>query len=269
MNTDKIYNHLIDFVNELHSEGRYTFTKDEIKKVYRGTDNALKSALRRAAGKKRIAAIRRGFYVIIPNEYLRSGILPPHLFVDDLMNFIGLPYYVALASAGALYGAAHQQILAFQVMIPEPRRDIIVNGLTIRFFVKKCFPARGLTRHKTDTGYLTVSSPELTAIDLVAYEKRIGGLNRIVTILADLQRKLNPAKLLNEAERYSSIVYAQRLGYLLEAVDSRSKQTSNLAAWINSQAPPYTPLEPGFGGGNGTRNGRWKLIVNTEIGGDI
>ncbi len=265
MNRKKTYSHVIDFVNELHAEGRYTFTKDEIAGVYQGNKDALKLALRRVVKKGRIALIRRGFYVVIPYEYFNSGILPPQLFIDDLMNFIGLPYYVALASAGTLYGASHQQVQALHVMIPKPRRDITAHGLKIRFFVKKNFQSGGRTKYKTDTGYIEISSPELTALDLVAYEARIGGIQRVLTILTELYGKMQSVKLADEAVRYTSITSAQRLGYLLELVSSRTKLTENLASRIASMSPPYTLLQPGIDYKKGERNARWKLIINAEV----
>ena len=38
-------------------------------------------------------------------------------------------------------------------------------------------------KHKTQTGHINVSCPELTAVDLVENEKSVGGLNRVCTVL--------------------------------------------------------------------------------------
>ena len=46
-------------------------------------------------------------------------------------------------------------------------------------------------KHKTQTGYINVSCPELTAVDLVENEKSVGGLNRVCTVLNELAETMN------------------------------------------------------------------------------
>ena len=252
-------------MNDLHADGRYSFTKDEVAGVFQGD---LKQGLLRQVNKKRILMVRRGFYIVIPNEYLYSGVLPPQLFIDDLMKFIGKPYYVALSSAAALHGASHQQLQVFHVMIPGPERGISAGGVKIRFFVKKDFKSGETIRYKTDTGYIQISSPELTALDLVAYESRIGGINRVMTVLSALRAKIQPEQLLREASRYRSIAYAQRLGYLLERLGKKGI-TESLASWIASENPPYSALKPGKDCCGCRRAARWKIIINVDLESDI
>jgi len=47
-----------------------------------------------------------------------------------------------------------------------------------------------------NTGYLKVSSPEVTAMDLLRYTSKSGGLNHIVTVLSELIESIDPDKLL-------------------------------------------------------------------------
>jgi hypothetical protein len=46
--------------------------------------------------------------------------LPPYLFIDDLMKSLDKPYYVGLLSAAALYGTAHQQPMGYTVISQSP-----------------------------------------------------------------------------------------------------------------------------------------------------
>ena len=46
-------------------------------------------------------------------------------------------------------------------------------------------------KHRTQTDYINVSCPELTAIDLVENEKSVGGLNRVCTVLNELAETMN------------------------------------------------------------------------------
>jgi len=46
----------------------------------------------------------------------------------------------------------------------------------------------------TPRGTVTVSTPDATAFDLIGYEARIGGLDAVATILAELAEKLELAE---------------------------------------------------------------------------
>ncbi|MFQ5652367.1 MAG: type IV toxin-antitoxin system AbiEi family antitoxin domain-containing protein [bacterium] len=85
-------NYLARFVERLQSQGRYSFTLAELRRAFELSDEALKKALYRLVRKQKIAPVRQGFYVVVPPEYLAAGILPPHLFIDDLMEFLGASY---------------------------------------------------------------------------------------------------------------------------------------------------------------------------------
>jgi hypothetical protein len=58
--------------------------------------------------------VKRRFNFPRPLEYREAGGPPASWFIDDLMRFLGQPYYVGLLSAAAIHGAAHQQPMVFQ-----------------------------------------------------------------------------------------------------------------------------------------------------------
>ena len=68
---------LADFVDRMQASGRYTFRREEAVSALGVSEIALRSAARRLAAKGRICAPRRGFYVIVPVEYSRSGAPAP------------------------------------------------------------------------------------------------------------------------------------------------------------------------------------------------
>ena len=84
-----------------------------------------------------LAHIHGGFFIIIPFEYAATEMLPAEWFIDDLMSYIGRPFYVGLMSAAALHGAAHQQPQQFHVVTNGPSRSIrSKNRLAVIFFSK-------------------------------------------------------------------------------------------------------------------------------------
>lgn len=259
---------IADLVNSLQQKGRYTFTKAEVKKAIGESDAVLKLSLWRLAKKQRIVLIREGFYIIVPLEYASGGFLPPEWFIDDLMKFIRQPYYVGLLSAAAIHGAAHQQPQEFHVVTQQAQRNIKVGPLQIRFFKKASTKSSPTEESKTPTGYMKVSNPAVTAIDLVAYAPRVGGLDRILTVLQELSEKIIPDMLLETARKERNIAYVQRLGWLLEKA-GQDGLVAKLADWIKSQKPRETPLDPSLPRKGFSRDPKWKVIVNADAEGEL
>jgi predicted transcriptional regulator of viral defense system len=212
------YNQFLKYIENIQAQGRYNFSIKESKKSLYLSDEAIKKSLSRLTKKGKIVSVRKGFYIIIPPEYSHQKILPPALFIDQLMSYSGKQYYVGLVSAAAMHGAAHQQPQAFQVISVKPAmRDINVRELQIRFFTKSKLPAIGVVDKKTDTGYVKISGPELTSLDLIQFEKGVGGIARVYKILEELIEDINENafhQLIQEAD--IQVACLQRMGFLLE-----------------------------------------------------
>ena len=254
------------YLIEVRAQGRYAFTTDELKKNFDLSSNALNQILYRLKQKKKIALIRQGFYVIIPPEYSKQGIIPPYLYIDDLMKSLNKPYYVGLLSAAALHGAAHQQPTAYTVITksPAPRN---VDKLKILFFSKQVFLQDGIIQKKTSAGYINVSSPELTALDLFDYIYKFG-INRIATVLQELSEEMKPSLLLKIADQYPSTAAIQRLGYILDRIVSSEKLSDVLWKVLNDKIFYPVPLSPQKNK-KGEIDNKWKIIQNMEVESDL
>jgi predicted transcriptional regulator of viral defense system len=259
-------NYLDKYLTEVRAQGRYAFTLEELKNRFALSYPALKQNLYRLKLKKEVAQIRQGFYVIIPPEYSKQGMLPPYLFIDDLMKSLNKPYYVGLLSAAALYGAAHQQPMGYTVITqsPAPRS---IDRLKIVFFSKQNFLQEGIIQKKTQAGYINVSSPELTALDFFDYIHKFG-LNRITTILQELVESMKPASLLKIAKQYPNTAAIQRLGYILEKEISAKKLSDSLWKMLNERTCFPVSLSPQKGK-KGETDSKWKIIKNMEIESDL
>ena len=260
------YNYLDKYLIEVRSQGRYAFTTGELKNKFKLTPNALNQILYRLKQKEEIAQIRQGFYVIIPPEYSKQGIIPPYLYIDDLMKSLDKPYYVGLLSAAALHGAAHQQPMGYTVITqsPAPRS---IEKLKIVFFSKQSFLQDGIIQRKTPAGYINVSSPELTALDFFEYIYKFG-INRITTVLQELSEKMKPISLLKIARQHPNTAAIQRLGYILDTVVSAEKLSDALWKVLNERTYFPVPLSPKKGK-SGETDSKWKIIKNMEVESDL
>lgn len=255
---------LLEFVENTQSHGEYTFSFNQALKHLGISKIALISALQRLQKKKVIVRMHEQFYLIVPIEYRNAGTLPPTWFIDSLMTHLNCDYYVGLLSAAALHGAGHQQPQQFQVIANKIFRPIQKNRIDIHFYKKSQINIKQKIKLKTPTGYLWVSKPEVTAIDLVAYMKSVGYLSNVVTVLSELLEKLDPRELLESAMDKIPIAILQRLGYLLDFCGG--EQVSHLLhEWLQGQKIQIIPLRPDKDKENTEVNQKWKVQVNDII----
>ncbi|WP_354335026.1 type IV toxin-antitoxin system AbiEi family antitoxin [Pedobacter sp. CG_S7] len=220
--------------------------------------------------KKEIALIRNEFYVIITPEYRSKGTLPPSLFIAELMKFLGKDYYIGLLNAAAYYGAAHQQPQSFSAITMRPSlRNISKDNLKINFYIKKGWDKEDIVQKKVDTGYVNVSSPELTALDLVYYFDQAGGLNRVATVLEELSESIDANKMLDLAKRYSPITAVQRLGFLLEEILSIRDLSDPIKDYLKTVNYFPVLLRPQKEKPEMITGNDWKVVQNIEIETDL
>jgi predicted transcriptional regulator of viral defense system len=251
------------FVNHLAAGGRYHFTASDSRQALGGTAAAAKVAIGRLARHGMVASPARGFYVIVPPEYQALGCLPADQFIPDLMAHLGQSYYAGLLTAAQYHGAGHHRPQAFQVMVAKNRRPIVCGSVRVEFIANKMLDQVPVEKINTLRGSLIISTPEATAVDLVAYPDHAGGIDNVATLLSELAERIDPDRLVKAAQ-LAPMPIAQRLGYLLERVEAGDKAEA-LQAYVAAHARTATPLVPGVATKNHTRDARWKLIVNADV----
>ena len=258
------------YVSEIKKRGRIVFSYAEITENFpKLSRSATKSALNRLVKKEQILSAWKGFYLIISSEYALRGIVPPELYIDDLMKFLGRSYYIGLLSAASFYGSAHQQPQQFFVVNTFPalrdttKKDLCINFITTR----KKIPDILLHNFKTRTGYIQVSSAELTVADLITHSKEVGGFNRAITTINDLVESLNFNKITADFFEYVPLATIQRLGYLFDNIIELPKLANIL--WNKTQKFGHKfqtiPLRRGKKSLNSPIDDKWKIIINEQL----
>lgn len=208
------------YVNQLQSKGKYWFFREEILNALKFSPTAFRRAVMRLVHQHRLAHMRGDFYIVVPLEYQATACLPASWFIDALMRHFEQSYYVGLLSAAALHGSAHQQPMGFQVITNKQTRPISAGQVRLAFHHKKIIKPYFYQPVKTASGTMNVSTPEMTAFDLVRYIDASGQVNNVATVLYELIEKIDPKKLaLLLEEGDVEVAIAQRLGYLLEKVN--------------------------------------------------
>lgn len=260
---------ILTWIELLQSKGAFAFSLESAKNELPGyTEIALKRALSRLSEKGKIISVYKGYYLILSPQFALKGILPPSLFLDAFFQFLKRPYYVSLLNAAAFHGAAHQQPQEYYVMTNFPAmRATQKKGMKINYVSIDKIPEKLLEKRKTEAGYLAVSSPLLTATDLVQFERRIGGLNRAATVLFELMEVLKPSDFNDDILAHAAVTTLQRLGYLLEFACSNTTLSDALYKSMkkNKSRLFRIPLKASAPTKGFSSDNRWNVIVNTEI----
>ncbi len=220
-----------DWTKSLLAKGKHVFSYTDIAKAYKHkTKTANLSALNRLVAKGLVLSIFREYYLIIPPQYSNKGMLPPVLFIHDLMKHLQRHYYVGLLSAAAYQGASHQQPQEFFVVTSAPfLRTKIKKGIKINYIITTQLPSENnIEQLKTETGYVNISNPFLTALDLVKYQKNIGGLTRAIEVLAELQPSIMQKYITNELINNYTVTVIQRLGFMLTEILENKKLANKI-----------------------------------------
>lgn len=261
---------LAAYVEELASSGRTCFTREEAVEALGVSHGALLDAAARLKKRGHIFVPRRGFYVITPTRYLKWGAPPPTWYIDAMMKDAARPYYVALLKAAELHGASHQAVMEFQVVADRQWKPIRAGRSKLAFYFRKDIErvGQGVKRRKTDTGSMRVSSPALTALDLIRYPHASGGIDHAASVLNELAVHIDPIEFDVLASGFERSI-VQRLGYILEHL-GHDEIASGLERHIRNGNVPWVELDPGEASTitsyeERERNARWHIIVRRPI----
>lgn len=250
--------------DRLIAEGQSTFTVADIEDRTGTSTSAVHAALKYATDRHRLFSPARGLYVIVPAEHRPTGVVPAAHFIDPMMKHLGVDYYVALAAAAQWWGAAHQAPQVFDVVTSRHVLDRDVERVRLRFHTSTRLDTEDVRRVAGPRTMVNVASPNLTAVDLVARPKLVGGLSNVATIVAELPDLDGQRLAALVAQRSRS--NARRLGWVLELVrDDLDLHDVRALADPDHGQPTLLATD---GSRKGARDGRWGVIVNTTVEAD-
>ena len=266
---------LADYVTVLQSKGRIVFAAEDAVDALGTNRGAFLDAAQRLQRQGKLVSPRKGFYVAVPPQFASWGAPPPSWYVDALMRHEQAPYYVGLLKAAELHGASHQAVMEFQVVTAKRMSRIRAGRNLIVFYYRKDMASiiDGIEDVKTDTGHMKISSPALTALDLMRYGNAVAGLNNVATVLSDLGSKIDADQLAILSLSFKKPV-VQRLGYMLDILDRRSLTRKMHDLLMSNNRPPWTELDrkevrdPLFAPDPIERDHRWRVIVRRRPEGD-
>jgi predicted transcriptional regulator of viral defense system len=260
---------LVAVLDAAERSGKLNLRTADIAQALPGVSaDALRQALHRQQRKGRIISASRGseHWVIVPLQDASAGAPPLETWLDAyLSKTLGLPYYVALLSAAEVYGASPQAVMVTHVMVPKARRPVEVGRHKLVFFERSRIPEMPVAWHETTHGRFKVSSPALTALELVARQQMAGGIARVMEVLQGLMPEITNKGLRVALDALDEIPTAQRVGVLLNLA-SQPDLADHVATWLDTKRTRRIALSPGSSDtGPFTLDARFKVLVPDTI----
>lgn len=262
-----------EYIKKVRASGRQYFTADQALKDLQISKNSLYLAIHRLKKKGELISPANNLYVIIPPEHQAIGCIPAEDLIPILMKHWQLNYYVCLQTASLYHEASHQKPQVFQLITNKQINLLTLGNVRIEFIYKKSLSGLPIKDIVVKSGYLKISSPELTAMDLLLYPSHSGGLNHIATILSELIEAIDPQKLIELVSNIKGKAWLQRLGFILDHIETMVEDKKNLLISqiqkeLEKQKLFYTPLAPELSIKGHPRDKKWKIIENTKIESD-
>ncbi|MEZ4951936.1 MAG: type IV toxin-antitoxin system AbiEi family antitoxin, partial [Saprospiraceae bacterium] len=156
------------------------------------------------------------------------------------------------------------------VMTEKPKMgDIQKKELKIRFFTTSKWSNINIQERKSDAGIFKISSPALTAVDLIHHQSKLGGINRMLAVFEELSEEINQDDIQNLLTWYPHKSTLQRLGFILEEMQVDETLTQPILEHLITNKYFPVLLSPKTNQKAGAVNNQWKVDVNSKLDSDL
>lgn len=208
--------------------------------------------------KKILTAVKRGAYAFSPLEAGPEGTGIDELLIPPLF-FPKKNYYVGYSTLFNYYGFTEQLFQTVYVLNTTIRAEKIICGIFYKFIRIPESRFYGLETIKVKDADAIISSKERTLIDLIYFNKPVGGIKTAGAVLKKIvmEKKCDIKKLVGYAVRFPNIKTRKRIGLILEELNLADAVLKPLVNSVkNTAVTTFT------GSRKGTLNKKWRVIVN-------
>lgn len=250
-----------NLLTELSRQGKRLFTFDDAAQIYGKNNSGLYRLLFRLIQRRWLQRLEKGKYLILPFEAGREGEWTEHEFI--IASYLIKPYYIGFRNALNYYGYTEQ--ISRTVFIASTRRklksSLEISGVTYRFIYMPNRKFFGTTEVTLDEYRINISEREKTIVDCLDRLDYCGGVVEVAKALWYGRNEFDFIKMAEYAQKNGNKAVSQRLGYLMESLDSGSNDAINILN--KSQSNSYAPLDT-LADRKGRYIERWKVLVNVR-----
>lgn len=257
-NRERLGKNEINIISRLSYEKKRIVTKDDFDEFFNFSDNKRNKVVYRLKQKGVLSPIKKGVYVFSPLEFGDQGaainemLIPPQFFPKG-------SYYIGYSTIFNYYNLTDQLFQVIYVLNSAFQKKRKICGMQFTFLRVPENRMYGLEKIKIERQEVIISSLERTLVDLVYFNKPVGGLKVALDIL---DKELNKErcdirKFIRFAAKFPIIKTRKTIGVALEA---RGYSDEILAPLIRSLK--NTSISSLTGSFKGKLNKKWKVIVN-------
>lgn len=258
-NTSKILGPIeTNIIARLTYEKKTIVTVDDLDQLFNLSPQDRKQVVFRLKKKKILAPIKRGVYAFSPLEAGPEGTGIDELLIPPLF-FPKKNYYVGYSTMFNYYGFTEQLFQTVYVLNTTIRKERIMCGISYKFIRIPENRLYGLEVIKVKDTEVKISSKERTLIDLLYFNKPVGGIKTAVEIFTEFvkNKRCDIKKLIAYAARFPNITTRKRIGLILEKAEVSDALLKPLMKSIEKTA--VSSLD---GSRKGRLNKKWRVIVN-------
>lgn len=208
--------------------------------------------------KNRLTPIKPGVYVFSPLEAGPAGrginpfLIPPVFFPKK-------NYYIGYSSMFNYYGFTEQLFQTLYILNTSMRKEKNICGVSCKFLKILEDRMYGLETVKIEGQDIRVSSKERTMIDLLYFNKPVGGIQPAESIFSEIvkKKKCDIKKIIEYAIRFPNVTVRKRTGVLLENAGISKVLLKPLAKSVEN-----TALSSFGKSRKGKLNKKWNAIIN-------
>ena len=248
----------IDVISRLSYEKKRIVTKGDLDAFFNFSDTVRNKVVYRLKQKGILSPIRKGVYVFSPLEYGEKGaainemLVPPQFFPQG-------NYYIGYSTMFNYYNFTDQLFQVIYVLNTAFQKKMKICGIQFNFLRVPENRMYGLEKIKIEGQEALISSLEKTLLDLVYFNKPVGGVKSSLEIL-DIELKkerCDVKKFIRFSAKFPVIKTRKTIGVALEEKGYSDELLSPLIRSLE-----YTAISSLTGSFKGKLNKKWKVIIN-------
>lgn len=247
-----------NIVARLTYEKKTIVTVRDLDQFFKLPPEDRKQVVFRLKKKKILTPIKRGAYAFSPLEAGPEGTGVDELLIPPLF-FPKKNYYVGYSTMFNYYGFTEQLFQTVYVLNTSIRMEKIICGISYKFIRVAENRMFGLETIKVKDTDVNISSKERTLIDLLYFNKPVGGITSAVEIFTKIvkNKQCDIKKVIEYAAGFPNITTRKRIGLILEKLGSFEDMLKPLIKSVKK-----TAVSSLNGTRKGTLNKKWRVIVN-------
>ena len=206
-----------DVVSWLLSHGISAVTTEELAVLCGIPKTHIRQRLAPLIKRSEMISPARGLWVPVPYEYRLWGAPEAKYYIGQMMSYLKIEYYIGWLSAAEILGASHHAPQVFQVATSRAVENRDIGRSRLHFFERCNVGVLPVFIHKTQTGFVNVSSRAATMLSVAHDISLASGFDNAANIIIELSETEDD--LISEIASCSClfpITALRRLGWILE-----------------------------------------------------